>query len=238
VAVIQSNYIPWKGYFDILNLADEFIIYDSVQYTRRDWRNRNRIKTPNGPGWLTVPVKVKGKYLQRIVETEVSEPEWAQRHWSTLRHNYARAPFFEAYRSELEELYLGCGESFLTAINERFIRGVCRLLGITTRISRSSDGEGAGDKTERLVQLCSDVGATEYVSGPAARSYLDRRRFERAGIAVSYMDYSGYPEYPQLFAPFEHGVTVLDLLLNTGPDARRYMKSFPESGDPRPTPQS
>jgi hypothetical protein len=229
VAIIQSNYVPWKGYFDIVNLVDEFVIYDSVQYTRRDWRNRNRIKTPQGLNWLTIPVEVKGNYLQRINETRVSDPRWAHRHWRTLRHNYAHAPFFDEHRLWLEELYLGSDDVLLSAINERFIRGICELLGITTRISLSRVEETGGEKTERLVQLCQQAGATEYVSGPAGRGYLEEQRFTRAGIAVTYMDYSGYLEYPQLFPPFEHEVSILDLILNTGSHARRYMKSFPES---------
>ena len=229
VAVTQSNYVPWKGYFDMVNLVDEFVVYDSVQYTRRDWRNRNRIKTPQGSRWLTIPVEAKGNYLQRIAETRVSDPHWARRHWRTVSHNYARAPFFDEHRVWLEELYLGCNDVLLSAINERFLRGICNLLGITTPIFRSPDAEPGGERTERLVQLCERASATEYVSGPAARSYLDEDRFARAGIAVTYLDYSGYPEYPQLFPPFEHEVSLLDLILNTGPDAPRYMKSFAES---------
>jgi WbqC-like protein family len=230
VAVIQSSYIPWKGYFDILNLVDEFVIYDSVQYTRRDWRNRNRIKTPPGLLWLTIPVEVRGNYLQSIAETRVSDPRWAHRHWRTLSQNYAHAPFFDEYRLWLEELYRRSADVLLSAINERFIRGVCEVLGITTRISPSRAGEMDGTKTERLVQLCQRAGASEYVSGPAGRSYIEEESFARAGIGITYVDYSDYPEYPQLFPPFKHDVSILDLILNTGPHARRYMKSFPESG--------
>jgi WbqC-like protein family len=230
VAIIQSNYIPWKGYFDILNFVDEFVIYDSVQYTRRDWRNRNRIKTPQGLLWLTIPVEVRGNYLQCIAETRVSDPRWAHRHWRTLSQNYAHAPFFDEYRLWLEELYLGSDDVLLSAINERFIRGICEVLGITTRISLSRVKEPDGEKTERLVRLCQRAGATEYVSGPAGQSYIEEERFARAGIAVTYVDYSGYPEYPQLYPPFEPEVSILDLILNAGPHARRYMKSFPESG--------
>ena len=141
--MIQSNYIPWKGYFDIVNFVDEFVIYDAVQYTRRDWRNRNRIKTPQGLGWLTIPVEVKGNYHQRISETRVSDARWGRRHWRTLSHNYARAPFFREYRPWLEELYVTSSDVFLTAVNERFIRSICGLLGIDTRISRSPDEEGS-----------------------------------------------------------------------------------------------
>src|SRR5208283_1807000 len=91
LAAIQSNYIPWKGYFDIINRVDEFMLYDDAQYTRRDWRNRNKIKTPRGLRWLTIPVRVKGKFHQKICETEISDPGWAAGHWQTLRQNYARA---------------------------------------------------------------------------------------------------------------------------------------------------
>src|ERR1700722_1414573 len=108
VAILQSNYIPWKGYFDVINMVDEFVLFDSAQYTRRDWRNRNRIKTRTGPAWLTIPVVVKGRYLQAINETEIEDSSWAEHHWKTIIHNYARATHFETYRKRFEELYLDC----------------------------------------------------------------------------------------------------------------------------------
>jgi hypothetical protein len=226
VAIVQSNYIPWKGYFDLINMVDEFVLYDDMQYTRRDWRNRNYIKTPNGLEWLTIPVDVKGKYLQKIRETRVSEPGWAANHWKTLTHNYAKARHFPAYRALFEDLYLGSDEDLLSRINYRFIEAVCGQLGIRTRLSWSMDYELIEGKTERLVGLCKSAGATHYLSGPAARGYLEEDQFAREGIEVSYMDYSGYPPYTQLHGAFEHGVTVLDLLFNEGPDAPRFMKSF------------
>jgi hypothetical protein len=109
-AIVQSSYIPWKGYFDLIRQVDEFILYDDVQYTRRDWRNRNLIKTPHGLSWLTIPVDVKGKYFQSIRETRIADPGWAERHWKTIVHNYSRAPHFDHHRQKLEELYLGCAE--------------------------------------------------------------------------------------------------------------------------------
>jgi hypothetical protein len=226
VAIVQSNYIPWKGYFDLIASVDEFVLYDDVQYTRRDWRNRNRIKTADGPRWLTIPVATRGRYDQRIDETEVSDPAWASRHWSAIKHSYARAPCFDAYGRVLEEVYLGTEERLLSRINERFLRAVCGLLGIDTRISRS-DAHAASGRTERLVALCQRAGATEYVSGPAAREYLRGEQFTEAGIAVSYFDYSDYPEYPQLYPPFEHRVSIVDLLLHTGAEAPRFMKCVP-----------
>jgi len=224
VAIVQSNYIPWKGYFDLIGMVDEFILYDDVQYTRRDWRNRNLIKTPDGLRWLTIPVEVKGKYFQEIRETKIADKNWLQSHWSRLRQNYSTARYFQDCRQWIEPLYLSCSEQFLSQVNVRFISAICAYLDIRTRISWSSDYDARGDRNERLIALCKKVDGAVYVSGPAARGYLDEDMFRRAGISVEWMDYSGYPEYPQLHGEFVHGVTVLDLLLNTGPDAQRYLK--------------
>lgn len=225
VAIVQSSYIPWKGYFDLINMVDEFILYDDVQFTRRDWRNRNLIKTAGGLRWLTIPVQVKGKYLQKINETLVSEPNWGHKHWSILHHAYARASFFREYLEIFESLYLDSTEDSLSRINYRFITAICELLGIRTKISWSMDYKLAEGKNERLIGLCVSAGADHYISGPSARSYIDERLFADAGISVSYINYSGYPEYRQLYGPFEHGVSILDLLFNEGPDAPAYMKS-------------
>lgn len=223
VAIIQSNYIPWKGYFDVINLVDEFFLYDTVQYTRRDWRNRNRIKTAQGPQWLTIPVQ--GSRAHRICDVEISDPRWAERHWRTLSQAYARAPYFGEYRDTIETLYTSVAEARLSAVNERFIRALCGLLGIPTPIVHAADDTEHAVKSEKLLAICVDAGATEYLCGPASRDYIEEWRFDEAGIAVTYMDYSGYREYPQLFGPFLHEVTVLDLIFNTGPEARSHMKS-------------
>jgi hypothetical protein len=228
IAIVQSNYIPWKGYFDMIRRVDEFILFDDMQYTRRDWRNRNRIKTPSGVQWLTIPVQVKGKYFQAINETRVDGSAWAREHWRTLAHNYGRAPYFKEYAPALEHLYMTLGEEFLSRINYLFLRHVCDLLGIKTAITWSTDYRPTEGKTERLISLCKQAGATEYLSGPAARCYIQEELFVREGIGLSYMDYTGYPEYRQLFPPFEHAVTVLDLLFNEGPDARKYMLAAPQ----------
>jgi WbqC-like protein family len=226
VAIVQSNYIPWKGYFDLMNMVDEFILYDDRQFTRRDWRNRNLIKTAQGLHWLTIPVRVKGRYEQRIDETMISEPEWSDRHWKTISQSYGAAPFFGQYRDAVAALYAIAGEERLSEVNRRFLDAICVILGIQTRLSWSTDYPTGGDRTERLVNLCRLAGAGEYLSGPSARAYIDEALFQAAGIHLTYMDYSGYPEYPQLHGAFEHGVSILDLLFNVGADAPRYMKSF------------
>ncbi len=226
VAIVQSSYIPWKGYFDLINSVDEFILYDDRQFTRRDWRSRNRIKTPQGVIWLSVPVRVKGKYTQRIDETEVADPNWAERHWRTLAHVYGSAPHFREYQALLEEAYRRSTDLLLSAINRRLLETICGLLGVRTPMSQSSDYDVTGNKTERLVHLCQAARATTYLSGPTARTYLDESLFEEAGIGLEYADYSGYPEYEQLYPPFEHAVSAIDLIVHTGSEAPKYLKSF------------
>lgn len=224
VAIVQSCYIPWKGYFDLIGSVDEFIIYDDMQYTRRDWRNRNLIKTPQGLTWLTLPVKVKGKYHQSIRETELDGDRWRTDHWKALQQNYRRAPHFDAIAEILEPLYLQREYSGLSDLNRTMIEALCPLLGISTPLKWSWDYDLVDGKTERLVGLCKQAGATDYISGPAARDYIQAELFADANIALHYFDYSGYPEYPQLWGDFEHGVTALDLLFNCGEEARNYMK--------------
>jgi len=226
IAVVQSNYIPWRGYFDLINSVDEFILYDDVQYTIRDWRNRNIIKTSSGPLWLTIPVEVKGKYFQKIKDTRISDSTWRRRHWATIVHSYSRAKYFPVQKELFEELYLQADDKLLSHINYRFIVAICRILGIRTTISWSMDYDLIGDKTERLVHLCQQAGATAYVSGPSAKAYLNEGLFRSEGIAVSYMDYSGYREYPQLYPPFQSQVSIVDLIFNEGPQATDYMNSF------------
>lgn len=226
LALVQSNYIPWKGYFDLINLVDEFVLFDDVQYTRRDWRNRNRIKTPNGTIWLTIPVEVKGKYFQMINETVISDPDWNRLHWKTITHSYSKAPFFREYRERFEDLYRGATDKYLSRVNHRFILAICEILGIASKITWSMDYTLAAGKTERIVDLCEQTGATEYISGPAAKAYMQEDLFRAKGIAVSYIDYSGYPEYHQLYPPFEHQVSIIDLIFNEGPNASKFMKSF------------
>jgi hypothetical protein len=229
VAISQSNYIPWKGFFDLIHSVDEFVLYDDMQYTKGDWRNRNRIKTANGPQWLTIPILSRGKFGERINEIRVDGQTWRRKHWLTLSQSYARAPHFESYREIFEPLYLASTESSLSLINRTFLEAVCKLLGIRTPLRWSSEFELGEGKTERLVKLCKTLGAGQYVSGPSAQRYLDPSLFDEVGIEIQYMDYSGYREYPQPHPPFEHAVSVLDLLFCMGPEAPHFLKTMGES---------
>lgn len=224
VAILQSNYIPWKGYFDMIAAVDEFILYDDMQYTRRDWRNRNQIKTPQGVQWLTVPVLVKGKYHQKVRETEIDGAAFAATHWRALVQNYRRASHFDEIASWLEPIYLGESFSHLSDLNRRLIERICQYLGIKTKITNSWDYALLDGKTERLADLCAQAGGAEYISGPAARDYIDEQVFSEMSIKLTWFDYAGYPEYPQLWGGFAHGVSILDLLFNCGQESPRFMR--------------
>jgi hypothetical protein len=226
VAILQSNYIPWKGYFDIINSVDEFVIYDEVQYTKNDWRNRNIIKSKNGLIWLTIPVKVKGSFHQKIKDTEIANKDWNLKHWKTICMCYSRAPFFNEYKSLLEEIYFRKQSSYLSEINMSFIKLIAQLLGIRTKISSSSDYKLGIGKTEKLVQICNQAGATEYFSGPSAQGYINEALFKASNIKLTYVSYDDYKEYEQLFPPFKHNVSVIDLILNTGPQSIEFLKSY------------
>jgi len=226
IIITQSNYIPWKGYFDSINIADEFIIYDDMQYTRRDWRNRNQIKTYDGLKWLTIPVEVKGKYFQKINETKISEPDWAKNHWNVITHNYKKAEYFSEYKDAFEYLYLNNKEEYLSKVNYNFIKAICDILDIKTKLIWSSEFKLLEDRNERLIDICKTCSATDYYSGPAAKAYMDLSLFEKENIKVHWFDYSGYPEYNQLNGEFTHAVSILDLIFNEGPDSKNFMKSF------------
>lgn len=212
-------------------MVDEFILYDEVQFTKRDWRNRNQIKTANGLQWLTVPVKVKGKFFQAINETEISEKSFAKKHWGTISHAYAKAPHFKEYKDTFADLYNSLNEDLLSQVNYKFITTINEVLGIKTKISWSTDYEALEPKLQeesannRLIDLCSKSGANVYLSGPAAQCYMDISQFNNQGIDVEWMDYSSYKPYEQIHGEFTHYVTVLDLIFNTGKEAINYIRN-------------
>lgn len=222
-AILQSNYIPWKGYFDLIANVDHFIFYDSVQYTKNDWRNRNKIKTKDGIKWITIPVSVPS-LDSKINEVLIADRRWGKNHWKTIQASYARCKYFSDYSEIFADFYTNSQENNLHKVNVELIKIVCKLLGITTKISEDTEFELKGDRVSRLVNLASQVGATSYCSGPAAQSYLTAADFESAGIGLEWMDYSNYPEYEQRFPPFAHAVSILDLIFNEGPNATDFMK--------------
>lgn len=224
VMISQSNYIPWKGYFDMIASVDVFVVYDEVQYTKNDWRNRNLIKTKNELQWLTIPVKQKS-LSQTICETEVFNTNWKKKHIGSLQSNYGKALFFKEFKERIFKIY-ELSSTSLSEINLRFIKEICAILEIDTRIIDSRSLNLSGNKQQRLVQACRKLNANTYLSGPAAKSYIDEDFFTSNQIKLEWMDYSGYKTYNQLHPPFKHEVSILDLIFNEGANAKKFLKSY------------
>lgn len=225
VVILQPSYIPWRGYFGQIRRADLFIFYDDVQYDKHGWRNRNQIKTAQGKQWLTIPVHSKGVtegIAIKDVQIDWSKP-WAKNHLKALTFAYSRSPYFKDYSHLLESIFQRCDECLADFTIETTIL-LSRELGITsTRFLRSSELTGIhGAKTDRLIQILKRVGASHYISGPSARDYIEKGKFSEAGITLEFMEYN-YPEYPQLYPPFDPYVTILDLLFMAGKNAIQYM---------------
>ena len=227
VAILQSNYIPWKGYFDIINMVDLFVFYDDVQYTVRDWRNRNKIKTPDGTLWLTVPC---GSDRNRLIcDITLPDRSWQKAHWQKIEYFYKKAPYFEYYQEFFADFYLGRQWQNLSEMNQYLIGKIAgEILGSRTEFVDSRRYNCHDSKMYRILEILDAIGDVgEYLSGPAARDYLSENQFAARGIRLGYMDYSGYPEYRQLYSPpFVHEVSLLDLLFNAGPATPEYLKSF------------
>lgn len=226
IAIIQSSYIPWKGYFNIIRDADEFVFLDDVQYTRRDWRNRNLIKTLHGLKWLTIPVAVRGAFDILIKDVTTTDNDWRSQHWSLILQAYKRAKYFHLYREDFEALYLRETERNLSRINFSFIQLICTRMNIETPLRWSMEFNAPNGKSERLVHICKALNADEYLTGPSAKAYLDESLFQRNGIKVRWANYQNYPVYTQSVPPFDHGISIIDLLFNEGPNAGNYLKQI------------
>lgn len=223
-AILQPSYIPWRGVFHQIHKVDLFIFYDDVQYDKHGWRNRNRIKTANGTIWLTIPVQSKGNTVQHspINSIRVVDHKWNAKHWTTIQLAYRKAPHFATFAPLVERIYQQRSELLADFTIDSTV-ALARALGIEhTRFLRSSTIPAGGQKTDRLIQLLQVVGATHYVSGPSAAAYIDPLQFRAAGIGLEYMVYD-YPEYEQLYPPFDPQVSVLDLLFSVGPRALEYI---------------
>ena len=200
IAILQSNYIPWKGYFDLINSVDEFIIYDDMQYTVDDWRNRNKIKTKQGVQWITIPVSKKGRLNMKISEVEIADARWTRKHWLTLSNAYAKASYFKEYAGLFEDIYQHRASTIksLSEINFLFMTEINHILGISTKMRMSSEFKLSEGKSERLLNICKQTGADTYLSGPAARDYLDEEIFKKQNINVIFEKFE-CQEYNQKF---------------------------------------
>lgn len=219
LVVLQPGYLPWLGFFDQMRRADVFVYYDDVQFDRGGWRNRNRVKSTTGePHWLTVPVRVSS-LKQRINETEIDNRQpWARKHIGTVRQFYAKAPFVKRYLPQLEEVLAGRIWESVVDLDEAVVGTMCRWLGLERPTVRSSALGIEGERSQRLLDVCRHFGARRYLSGNAARSYLDVELFAQAGVEVEWQDFQ-HPTYPQQHGPFVPYLSMLDLLLNCGDDS-------------------
>ncbi len=225
IAILQSNYIPWKGYFDIINSVDLFIFHDDLLFTSGDWRNRNRIKTEKGLDWLTIPC---GKPKNRLIcEVELKDFKWQKKHWAKIDYQYRKSKYFSEYKEFFKSIYLDFNWENLSDMNQFTIKAISKeILNIDTMFEDSRKYSLKFKKAERVIELLKKAKADMYLSGPAAKDYLSEEIFKKENIQIEWMDYGGYPEYTQLNPPFEHGVSILDLIFNEGSNATKYMNSF------------
>jgi len=229
VAILQSNYIPWKGYFDLINYVDIFVIYDEVQYTKRDWRNRNKIKNATGLQWLTIPCQTKNNYFQRIKDVKISNNNWEFKHWKSILLNYKTSKYFPEYEKIFFDLYFKKKETYLSNLNIKFIKEINKILGIKTKIIDSTDVPKNlmhYSPTLRLLEIVNHFGGNKYVSGPSAKSYFDEKLASKKNVEIEWFNYDNYKEYNQLFKNFTHEVSILDLIFNEGSNSNKYMLTF------------
>ena len=225
IAILQSNYIPWIGYFDIINSVDDFVIYDSVQYTKNDWRNRNQIKTANGPIWLTIPIATSKSSTQSIREAKISDSNWTKKHWKSIELGMVRSPHFEKFRDDWFSWYQIASElDRLHDVNILFLNGICEQFGISTKLVFDSDISYSGKTpSEKLVSICISLNADIYLTGPAGLNYLNKEVFTEKGIGIEVMQYQHYKSYNQLYGGYIQNVTALNLLANVGADSYSHL---------------
>jgi len=221
VAIHQPQYLPWLGYFDKIEKTDIFVILDNVQYKKNEWQNRNRIKTANGWQWLTVPVQYK--FPERIDQVKINNRiDWKRKHLNAIVINYGRSLYFNKYRSFFEGVYSQEWE-YLVDINVCLINFLIKALGINTETLMASKLRLREDPTDRLIDICKEVGANTYLAGKDGRNYMDIEKFEKENIKVIFQDFQ-HPIYNQLFGEFESYMSVIDILFNYGEDSLRILR--------------
>lgn len=220
--ILQPTYLPWVGYFGLIDIADVFVFYDDVQFVERSWQRRNKIKMPNG-NWIWLSVPVIQKFGQKINEITVNNnTKWAEKHQKSIKHAYSKAPFFKDYAPIFEELYKR-EWTYLSDLNITIIKKITELLGLKDiKFIRSSELKVEGEKTDRLINVLTKIGADDYISGPAAKAYVEAEKFKKAGITLYWSEFN-HPTYPQLYGGFIPYLSIIDLLLNTGKDTMNYI---------------
>lgn len=237
VAIHQPNYLPYLGFFHKLAQADHFILLDSVDFVDDLFQQRNKIKTPQGWAWLSVPVQHVGHkpLIRDVLIAESARSTWGRKHWRTLQMNYSRSPHFKTYAPALEELFCGREWTRLVDVSEALIRLIAQWLRIETPLQRSSELPGEGHRTELLVSLCRATGATVYLSGGTGAHYLETAQFPAAGIELRYQSFK-HPVYPQSFGEFIPNLCALDFLFQCGPESHHLLLEADSLQTASPTP--
>ena len=233
IAIVQSNYIPWRGYFKLIDYVDEFVFYDEVQYTRRDWRNRNKIIINNKPDWLTIPLKNKGNYKESISRMVINDNKWIQNHLQIISDNYFKAKYFDEVFSKLSKIFLNSNSEFLSIINKNIITHICELLKIKTKFYNSYEFFENESKSfcanERLIEICEKINCQIYVSGPSAKNYLVEEKFYKKNIKVEWFDYKNTKVYNQNNQnnqnnqKFFENLSIVDCMLHCGFDKKKFL---------------
>lgn len=218
----QPVYLPWLGLFHKMALSDVYVFFDDVQYQVKDWNNRNLIKTPQGPLWLTVPVLSKGYRSKNIREIEINNQEpWQRKHWKTLQVNYGRSPYFDQYAHFFQDVYSQSWRT-LVELNEHMLRWFLETLGIHVKFLKASELGFQGSKSELVLDMCRRLRADLYIFGAQGKDYANVDDFLRAGIRVLFQEYR-HPVYPQGPGPFLSHLSVVDLLFHCGPESLRIL---------------
>lgn len=216
VTIHQPQFMPWIGYFDKMEQADVFVYLDNVQFKKNEWQNRNRLKTAQGWQWLTVPVL--HNFPQTILEVGINdEVDWKSKHLNALATNYSKAPFYKQYWGQFKEFYEKDWRK-LVDINIGSVELLKNLMGVNVKAVLASELKTTGDSTQRLVEICKEIGADTYISGPDGVKYMDIALFEKNDIKVVFHDFH-HPVYAQLYGDFISHLSVVDLLFNCGPNS-------------------
>jgi hypothetical protein len=221
--ILQPAYLPWMGYFGMIDIADVFVFYDDVQFEKQSWQQRNRVKTPRGEAWLTVPIY--HDFGQKINEVKINNSlDWRKKHWQSIYQSYAKAPHFLEYQDEIQGIYQKEWE-YLGELNIFIIIKLAQLLHVRIpKFLKSSEIKGIeGQKTDRLLPILANLGADEYITGPGTRDYLETEKFRERGIKLYWYEYK-HPTYPQIRGEFVPYMSAIDLLFNTGGEAIKYIR--------------
>jgi hypothetical protein len=226
IAICQPTYLPWIGYFDLIDQVEAFVVLDDVQFEKQSWQQRNRIKTPLGLQWLTVPVMFRGRLGQLIKDVEVRDFNFWRNHCRAIELNYRRALFFDAYFEKLASQLVCSNTTLMANLNIRLMEWFMSIFGIKTLLILSSSLAQTGRRTERLVNICKSLGADQYISPLGSAAYLleEREMMADHGIDLVFQNYQ-HPEYRQQFTPFIPYASALDLLFNEGEQSLEVIKS-------------